>query len=157
MLGSMVNPGRDKKAGQYEYYGWLLWLPHGSVVHVKNEDDNFYCAPAWAIDSAKRHDSAREVGDEHEPDGTYPAPRHGWTCFHCGETFGNPNLARAHFGEMPTNEVACVMISERGMLYTMRAIEMQRDEVRARLAAMRLGADEDEAVERFYATRGATS
>ena len=29
---------------------------------------------------------------------TYPAPEHGWTCFHCGECFTTRNEARDHFG-----------------------------------------------------------
>lgn len=33
---------------------------------------------------------------------TYPAPRHGWTCFHCGETFKTEEGARIHFGETPS-------------------------------------------------------
>ena len=32
---------------------------------------------------------------------TYTAPPHGWTCFHCGETFRTPGAARLHFGELP--------------------------------------------------------
>lgn len=29
---------------------------------------------------------------------SYPAPRHGWTCFHCGETFRTYDGALLHFG-----------------------------------------------------------
>lgn len=32
---------------------------------------------------------------------TYPQPKHGWTCFHCGETFKKYGTARDHFGERP--------------------------------------------------------
>lgn len=32
---------------------------------------------------------------------TYTPPEHGWTCFHCGETFKTPGAARLHFGELP--------------------------------------------------------
>lgn len=32
---------------------------------------------------------------------TYTPPEHGWTCFHCGETFKTITGARLHFGEMP--------------------------------------------------------
>lgn len=31
-------------------------------------------------------------------DDTYPMPPHGWTCFHCGETFTTVGSARDHFG-----------------------------------------------------------
>lgn len=34
-------------------------------------------------------------------DGTYRAPRHGWTCFFCGETFRAEQAASEHFGEHP--------------------------------------------------------
>lgn len=32
---------------------------------------------------------------------TYPAPPHGWTCFHCGETFRTEGGAALHFGGRP--------------------------------------------------------
>lgn len=35
------------------------------------------------------------------PELAYTAPEHGWTCFHCGETFKTPGAARLHFGERP--------------------------------------------------------
>jgi len=43
------------------------------------------------------------------PDGVYPAPMHGWTCFHCGRTFLKEVLARKHFGEMPDSVVECLV------------------------------------------------
>ena len=38
---------------------------------------------------------------------TYPAPEYGWCCFHCGETFVVPALARDHFGWEPGAAPAC--------------------------------------------------
>ena len=38
---------------------------------------------------------------------TYAGPLHGWTCFHCGETFHATELARAHFGSDSTQKPAC--------------------------------------------------
>jgi hypothetical protein len=38
---------------------------------------------------------------------TYPMPEHGWTCFHCGQTFHNPGSAEEHFGEHPRSVAAC--------------------------------------------------
>ena len=32
----------------------------------------------------------------------YPNPEHGWTCFHCGETFYRQFFARHHFGTTKT-------------------------------------------------------
>jgi hypothetical protein len=43
-----------------------------------------------------------------QPDGTYPAPKHGWTCFHCGETFKKPGAARDHFGPTPDWSPLCI-------------------------------------------------
>lgn len=31
-------------------------------------------------------------------DKDYLKPEHGWTCFHCGETFTTPGSARDHWG-----------------------------------------------------------
>lgn len=37
----------------------------------------------------------------------YPAPAHGWTCFHCGETFYHATAARLHFGAGVHDEPKC--------------------------------------------------
>jgi len=51
---------------------------------------------------------------------SYETPRHGWTCFHCGETFKSHDLARDHFGRDPDYGPACVLKSERGLLSHLR-------------------------------------
>lgn len=38
---------------------------------------------------------------------TYPQPKDGWVCFHCGERFKKPGLARDHFGEVPGGAAQC--------------------------------------------------
>lgn len=38
---------------------------------------------------------------------TYPAPRHGWTCFHCGETFRSYEGAKLHFGSPSDKRPKC--------------------------------------------------
>lgn len=42
---------------------------------------------------------------------TYPVPKHGWVCFHCGEhfpgTFAGQQKARHHFGDCPIEQPAC--------------------------------------------------
>jgi hypothetical protein len=43
------------------------------------------------------------------PADTYMAPSHGWTCFHCGETFHVEAQARGHFGPTPEAEPACLI------------------------------------------------
>lgn len=39
---------------------------------------------------------------------TYDRPPYGWTCFHCGETFKTPGIARLHFGSAPSASPTCV-------------------------------------------------
>ena len=56
---------------------------------------------------------------------TYPSPPHGWTCFHCGETFTNPNKARDHFGHDIDATPACQLTRDHvsGELRRFRVIE----------------------------------
>lgn len=62
-----------------------------------------------------------------EANDTYLAPAHGWTCFHCGETFTTVGSARVHFGAMPTAEPGCMVRvslgAERGLLMALREAE----------------------------------
>lgn len=54
---------------------------------------------------------------------TYPTPLHGWTCFHCGETFKRYGLAREHFGPEANYGPACIIKSERGLVSLIRRHE----------------------------------
>lgn len=84
--------------------------------------------------------SASEVQAlEHEDRGTYPAPRHGWVCFHCGEHFPSTEQgekdARDHFGDTPIAMPACIeklTAEERSFLHAFReqeeALRRYRDE-----------------------------
>lgn len=57
---------------------------------------------------------------------TYEKPEHGWTCFHCGETFTTVGGARNHFGFDPHEcEPACRIKvgAERGLLSALRKAE----------------------------------
>lgn len=51
-----------------------------------------------------------------QPD-TYPTPEHGWTCFHCGETFpgtlAGQHDARRHFGASIHDEPKCQISARR--------------------------------------------
>lgn len=67
--------------------------------------------------------------EEGEPT-TNPFPRgNGWVCFHCGERFINPTLARDHFGDNPDSIPGCILkvrtglADEQGMLAVIRNIE----------------------------------
>lgn len=66
---------------------------------------------------------------------TYNAPPHGWTCFHCGETFTTPGSARDHFGTTPDEKPGCVLKVElggqRGLIMELRRLQ---DQVRDLLA-----------------------
>lgn len=58
---------------------------------------------------------------------TYPAPAHGWTCFHCGETFMSIGNAREHFGAKPDAVPGCMLRvaygGERSLLFALRKLE----------------------------------
>ncbi len=66
---------------------------------------------------------------------TYPMPKHGWTCFHCGENFKKPGAAADHFGEKPGEKPACIMFDEvgtRGVVMTLRRAvsKVRRQEIK---------------------------
>lgn len=60
-------------------------------------------------------------------DDTYLMPEHGWTCFHCGETFTTEGSARLHFGAKPDAVPGCMERirygHERGLLIALRNAE----------------------------------
>jgi hypothetical protein len=60
---------------------------------------------------------------------TYQMPPHGWTCFHCGETFTTVGAARIHFGETPAARPGCLekvsIGAERGLLMALRKAEQR--------------------------------
>lgn len=73
---------------------------------------------------------------------TYPRPRHGWTCFHCGEHFKGTDdgeaEARAHFGPTPDWSPLCI---ER-RLQSDDALLMEARRSRDEAARLRLQVDE---------------
>lgn len=61
---------------------------------------------------------------------TYPTPPHGWTCFHCGETFpptlDGEHKAREHFGPTPDYQPGCVLkltSEDRSLLRELRSAQ----------------------------------
>ena len=58
---------------------------------------------------------------------TFTMPVHGFTCFHCGETFTTPGSARDHFGFDPSADPACrIKIgAERGLVMALRKVEKE--------------------------------
>ena len=57
---------------------------------------------------------------------TYQQPEHGWTCFHCGETFKKFGAARDHFGATLDETAGCQIKAgeERGLLMALRKCQM---------------------------------
>ena len=58
---------------------------------------------------------------------TYSQPKHGWTCFHCGDTFTTVGSARDHFGLDCSSQPACKIKAggERGLLMALRKAEFE--------------------------------
>ena len=50
------------KAVRFRYYAWFLWIPRSALVKVGST----YTAPAWAIDSAREHESAQRFSCDTE-------------------------------------------------------------------------------------------
>lgn len=69
----------------------------------------------------------KNASTEVASDDTYIAPKHGWTCFHCGETFRTVDAARDHFGATPQQRPGCMervrLGPERGLLTALREAE----------------------------------
>lgn len=69
---------------------------------------------------------------------TYEAPPHGWTCFHCGDTFSpdfaGQRAARNHFGADPGAEAACRIKGREGGL--LLALRVQQAEVQRLLSVI---------------------
>lgn len=53
---------------------------------------------------------------------TYPAPKDGWVCFHCGERFIKYGEALDHFGAHPGITPACIVkgSADMGLLIELR-------------------------------------
>lgn len=80
---------------------------------------------------------------------TYQPPEHGWTCFHCGETFTNAYRARDHFGADPSATPGCLLKvehgEERGLLMAFRRLELANERLRRDIE------DETTSTKLFYA------
>jgi hypothetical protein len=63
----------------------------------------------------------------------FPPPAHGWTCFHCDETFCIVALAMDHFGVDQGAEPACKIKvgDERNLVSRIRDLEAQLARYRA--------------------------
>lgn len=73
-------------------------------------------------------------------DDTYIAPEHGWTCFHCGETFMHEYTARLHFGKTPNLEPACqIKAGEFGLVRKLRWLEQENSRLNAENVMLKLG------------------
>lgn len=75
-------------------------------------------------------------------------PDHGWTCFHCGDTFMDEGQARIHFGCDEGAIPGCILRmqpGEHGLLRKMRELEKQLAEVTYQLF------EQDSATDRYLA------
>ena len=79
---------------------------------------------------------ANPDGSNPWPPGTaYHQPAHGWTCFHCGETFRVEAAARIHFGASPEAEPGCMLKVRCGEEHALLATLREAEEQLARYAA----------------------
>jgi hypothetical protein len=66
---------------------------------------------------------------------TYAPPPHGWTCFHCGETFMHEQVARTHFGTHPGVVPGCLervgIGEDRGLLRKLRIAQKEVELLRS--------------------------
>lgn len=66
---------------------------------------------------------------------TYPMPKHGWTCFFCGDTFKTPGGAKDHFGGNLGSTTACkIKFEEIELLMAYRKLETELRNLRARVS-----------------------
>ena len=62
---------------------------------------------------------------------TYLRPKHGWTCFHCGQTFTTSGSAEDHFGKTPAAVPGCIIQAGEnglGLLIELRKAEQRAEE-----------------------------
>lgn len=67
---------------------------------------------------------------ENQNKDTYPMPKDGWVCFHCGERFTVPGKARAHFGATPDLKPACLIKGGDGDLFLLDVIRKQESVIK---------------------------
>ena len=58
-------------------------------------------------DLAAQKDNANKMAQYSRPEYKHVVLSNGWTCFHCGETFNDPDKAAEHFGSR-SDEAGCV-------------------------------------------------
>lgn len=71
---------------------------------------------------------------------TYQKPAHGWTCFHCGETFTTIGSAGDHFGAKHDAKPGCMIRvqlgDERGLQMALRKAESTIQQERKRMKSL---------------------
>ena len=69
---------------------------------------------------------------------TYPMPKNGWVCFHCGERFTTFGGAQDHFGAHPSDMAACLIKvgEERGLVMELRRLQAEVREIRDNVCAI---------------------
>ncbi len=119
----MTKPETDAEAiAALDAIEWEFELGDGTDDRVRAMRRALDAASAWR----KTQADAMPWPD------TYPMPAHGWTCFHCGETFTTPGSARDHFGCEPCADPACRIKvgEERGLVMALRKAEKELERYR---------------------------
>jgi hypothetical protein len=96
---------------------------------------------------------------------TYMPPEHGWTCFHCGETFTHQMAARLHFGASIHDEPKCQISAHklRAMEQQLRRYQEEDTDLHREIARMKsdhasaLRREEEKGYERGLRDAGYTS
>lgn len=75
--------------------------------------------------------AAPPAREDQETADTYQKPAHGWTCFHCGDTFTTFGSARDHFGATPAEVPGCIIKAghERHLLMELRKAQAREAEL----------------------------
>lgn len=79
----------------------------------------------------------------------YYAPEHGWTCFHCGETFTTAGSAADHFGAAPDATPGCLIRVQYG---DERGLQMDLRKAEARIKELEADIENETSSRNFYSS-----
>lgn len=120
---------------------WRLWDVENNVQTFKASYEDWASAVSGTVDKIVQlaHRALATPQPSSVPglsEETYRKPKHGWTCFHCGETFTTVGGARDHFGAKPDAVPGCLLQvrEERGALMALRRAEAEIASLRALLS-----------------------
>lgn len=91
---------------------------------------------------------AEMTPDAKTTDWIFNRPRHGWTCFFCGETFRTPGEAELHFGAAPSSDRACQIDIKAVREMEEELARYRADDINVDRAMYKMQADHDVAMRR---------